>query len=159
MKKPLWTPVLALALAAGFITEATAQVNPNQLVVWRKSAMQLQGMTYFPIYGMTQPGATYDAAAAQRNADYLSVLTQLAWGNFQPTTAGIANTRAKDDIYKDTAKFTAKAEAMQAEVKKLAAATRGSDQAAVTAAAKKVGAACNACHEDFSTYNFRFKVE
>jgi cytochrome c556 len=159
MKKNLWTPIVAIALAAGFVADATAQVNPNQLVVWRKAAMQMQGKTFFPIFGMTQAGATYDAAAAQRNADQLSVVTQLAWDTFQPTTAGNTNSRAKDEIYKDTAKFKERQDALHTNVQKLSAAVKAGDQAGVGAAAKNVARACNGCHEDFSTYQFRFKVE
>ena len=159
MKKTFWTPIVALALAGGFVVEAAAQVNPNQLIVWRKSATQLQAKTFFPIYSMTQPGATYDAASVQHNAEYLSVMTQQAWDSFQPTTAGGANTRAKDKIYKETAKFKERQDGLHASVRKLNAAIKAADQAGVGAATKNIARACNACHEDFTSYNFRFKVE
>lgn len=159
MKKLLLTPVLALVLAGGFAAEATAQVNPNQLIAWRKGAMQLQGKTFFPLYSMVQPGASYDAVAAKRNADYLSVITELAWDTFQQTTAGNANSRAKDEIYKETAKFKEREEALHTNVQKMSAAVKAGDQAGVGAAVRNVARACNACHEDFTTYQFRFKVE
>lgn len=159
MKKIVFTSLVALALAAGFITEAMAQ-SANFQVSTRRGAMQLQGKYLFPIFAMVQGRAPYDAAIVQRNADYLAVLTQLAWDDFQPSTmtATVAN-KAKEDIYKDPVKFKAKADAVQAEVKKLAVAAKAGDQAAVGAAAKSVGGACNSCHEAFSTYEFRFKVE
>ena len=159
MKKLLWTPVITLALAAGFVAEATAQANPNQLIAQRKGAMDLQGKYFGPILAMVQGRMPYDAAIVQRNADYLAVLTQMAWDDFQPTTASATNTKAKEDIYKDPAKFKTAADNMQGEVKKLVAAAKSGDQSAVGVAAKGLGGACNACHENFSTMEWRFKVQ
>lgn len=159
MKKHLWTPIVALALAGGFVAEATAQANPNQLIGARKSAMVLQGKYFNPVLAMAMGGVPYDAAIAKRNADYLAVLTQLAWDDFQPHTVGGANTRAKEDIYKDAPKFKGRIDAFQADVKKLATAAQAGDQVGVTASAKAVGSSCNSCHEAFTTIEWRIKVQ
>jgi cytochrome c556 len=150
---------LFLALVGAMATEAFAQPNPNQLVASRKGAMNLQGKYLSPMLAMTQGRAPYDARIVQRNADYLAVLTQLAWDDFQPHTAGVANTRAKEEIYKDQAKFRAGIETLQADVQKLVGAARSGDQNAVKAAASGVGRTCNSCHEAFATFEFRFRVE
>ena len=122
--------------------------------------MYLQSKYFFPVLAMTTGGMPYDAAIVQRNADYLTVLTQLAWDDFQPrTTTSTVSNKAKEDIYKDPVKFKAASDALQTEVKKLATAAKAGDQAAVGAAAKGIGGACNSCHEAFSTYEFRFKVQ
>ncbi|MNC97079.1 Cytochrome C' [compost metagenome] len=47
---------------------------------------------------------------------------------------------------------------LQSEVQKLQAAARASDENGVKSSAVAVGRACNGCHEDFSTMNFRFKL-
>lgn len=159
MKKILWTPFVALVLAAGFVAEATAQANPNQLIAQRKGAMGLQGKYFGPLLAMVQGRIPYDAAVVQRNADYLAVLAQLPWDDFQPTTASATNTRAKEDVYKDQAKFKAAGDNLQTEVKKLVAAARGADQAAVGAAVRSTGGSCNSCHEAFSTIEWRLKVQ
>lgn len=160
MKKPILTTAIALALFAGFVAEAAAQANPNFLVNTRRGAMQLQGKYFFPVLAMANGSAPYDAAIAQRNAEFLGVLSQLPWDDFQARTVGAtAPSKAKEDIYKDPAKFKAAADALQAEVKKLASAAKAGDQAAFGAAAKGIGGACNSCHEAFSTYEFRFKVQ
>ena len=92
MKRVLLTPVVALALACGLAAEATAQTNPNQLILQRKGAMDLQVKYWSPLLAMVQGKTTYDAATVQRNADYLAVLTTLAWDDFHPSTIGAANT-------------------------------------------------------------------
>ena len=96
---------------------------------------------------------------AQRNADYLAVVTQMAWDDFQPATASVPNTRAKEAVYGESAKFKQSGDAMQSEVQKLVSAARGGDQNAVKAAAFSVARSCNSCHESFATFEFRFPVE
>ena len=125
--------------------------NPNALVAQRKAAMQLQGKYFGPIGAMVQGRVAYDPKIVQRNADYLVVLTQMAWDGFDPVTATAQNTRAKPEIYKDTAKFKAESDKLQAEVSKLAAAAKSNDQNAVKAAFAGVGASCNSCHDAFRT--------
>ena len=90
---------------------------------------------------MGPPG---DARIAQRNVDYLTVITQLAWDDFQPTTVGVPNTRAKEEIYSDPARFKTRFETLQAEVQKLAVGVKSGDQNVIRASANAVGAACNA---------------
>lgn len=159
MRKHLFAASVVIALGGGMAAELLAQPNPNQLVASRKGAMNLQGKYLSPMLAMTQGRAPYDARIVQRNADYLAVLTQLPWDDFQPHTVGAANTRAKEEIYKDQAKFRAGIETLQADVQKLVGAARSGDQNAVKAAASGVGRTCNSCHEAFATFEFRFRVE
>jgi cytochrome c556 len=160
MNKQILAGWMALALGAGIAAEALAQANPNQLISQRKGAMNLQIKYYFPILLMTQGRAPYDAKIVQRNAEYLMVLTQLPWDDFQAHTAGNPNTRTKEEVYKEPAKFKAEIDKLQGEMQKLAAAARGgAEQNAVKPAAQAVGRACNSCHEAFATFDFRFRVE
>jgi cytochrome c556 len=157
--KRQWVTVAAIAgLCAGVAAQVLAQPNPNQLINNRKGAMNLQGKYLSPILAMAQGRASYDAKIVQRNADYLAVLTQLPWDDFQPHSLGLKNTRAKEDIAKDEAKFKAGVEQLQGEVQKLQAAARKGDENAVKAAAPAVAKVCNNCHENFSTMEFRFKL-
>jgi cytochrome c556 len=159
MKTTLLASIFALAVGCGLALEASAQANPNQLVNNRKGAMNLQAKYLGPILAMVQDRSPYDPAVILRNSDYLSVLTQLAWDDFQPATVGNTNTRAKEEVYKEVSKFKGGAEAMQTEVQKLAAAARAGDRTAVGVAARNVGKACNSCHEAFATFEFRFRVQ
>lgn len=160
MRKQLLAASVVLGLGGGIAAEALAQANPNQLIAQRKGAMNLQVKYFGPILGMSLGRAPYDAKIVQRNAEYLTVLTQLPWDDFQPHTAGNPNTRTNEDAFKDTAKFKAGIDSLQAEVQKLAAVVRGGgDRNAVKPAAQAVGRACNSCHESFATFEFRFKLE
>jgi cytochrome c556 len=150
---------LSVVIALGaMIGGAVAQPNPNQLINNRKGAMNLQGKYFSPILAMAQGRAAYDAKVVQRNADYLAVLSQLPWDDFQPQSLGLQNTRAKEEIAKDQAKFKSNVEQLQSELSKLQAAAKAGDESAVKAAAPAVAKVCNNCHEDFSTMNFRFKL-
>ncbi|MGH9577770.1 MAG: cytochrome c [Terriglobales bacterium] len=160
MNKQVLAILVVLALGGGIAAEVLAQANPNQLIAQRKGAMNLQVKYFGPVLGMSMGRAPYDAKIVQRNVEYLTVLNQLPWDDFQPHTAGNPNTRTKDDAFKDTAKFKADIDKMQAEVQKLAAVVRGGgDQNAVKPAAQALGRACNSCHESFATFEFRFRVE
>jgi cytochrome c556 len=161
MKRSLLIVGVALALGCGIAVQALAQTNPNQLIAQRKGAMSLQAKYFGSMLAMAQGRIPYDASTIQRNADYLAVLSQLPWDDFQASTAGAAEgrTRAKEDIYKDPAKFKARIDTLQADVKKLVSAAHAGDRDAVNATVRAVGRTCNSCHEAFATFEFRFKVE
>jgi cytochrome c556 len=159
MKTILLASGIALALGCGMAVEAVAQTSPNQLISQRKGAMNLQAKYFGPLLAMVQGRVPYDARTAQRNADYLTVLAQLPWDDFQPSTIGARRTEAKEDIYKDTAKFKAGIETFQTEVQKLTAAARAGDPTTVNAAVRNVGRSCNSCHEAFATFEYRFPVQ
>jgi cytochrome c556 len=158
MKGKWVLPAAIAGICIGVGAQVLAQPNPNQLIANRKGAMALQGKYFGPILAMAQARAPFDAKIAQRNADYLAVLSQMPWDDFQPGSLGLQNTRAKEDIAKDEAKFKARVQDLQSEIQKLQAAARKGDEGAVKAAAPAVAKVCNSCHEDFSTMNFRFKI-
>jgi cytochrome c556 len=150
---------LVVAVAAMFAVTAEAQTSPNQQVANRKGAMNLQGKYAGPLFAMARGAVPYDAQTVQRNVEYLSVLVKMPWDDFQPNSIGIASTRAKDTVIKDADKFKRLAEELQSNVQKLAAVSRGDDQAAVKSAAQAVGRTCNSCHEGFADFEFRFRLE
>lgn len=156
MKKQLLAAALLLSVAGGFVTEALAQPNPNQLINQRKGAMSLQGKYFSPVYAMAAGRIPMDLRIVQRNADYLAVLTQLAWDDFPANSLGLPNTRAKEEIGSDSGKFKARSEALIADVQKLQAAAKTGEAAALKAAIQGVATSCNGCHEAFSSLNFRY---
>lgn len=158
MKKPLLAGVALLVLAGVLTVEVLAQANPNLLINARKGAMTLQGKYFGPVLAMAQGRAPFDAKILQRNADYLAVLSEMPWDDFQPHSLGLKNTRAKEDITMDQEKFRSLATQLQNEVRKLQAAARAGDQDAVKGTATTIARTCNNCHENFSTFDFRFKI-
>jgi len=148
--KNLVAVALVTTFLGGVAAEAFAQqANPNALVAQRKATMVLQGKYFGPIGAMVQGRVPYDPKIVQRNAEYLVVLTQMAWDGFDPVTATAGNTRTKPETYKDLAKFRAEGDKLQAEVVKLAAAARANDQNGVKVAFGLVGNSCNSCHDAF----------
>jgi cytochrome c556 len=150
-----------LAAAATFAIAVAAQTTPmtNFQIATRKGAMNLQSKYAGPLFAMARGARPYDAQIVQRNADYLLVISQMPWDDFQPNSLGLSNTKAKDAIVKDADKFKKLVDTLQSEEQKLAAAARNGDQAAVKSAVQAMGRTCNSCHEDFSDFDFRFKFE
>ena len=121
--------------------------------------MNLQGKYAGQLFAMARGAVPYDAQIAQRNADYLAVITQFAWDDFQPNSLGVPNTRAKDTVLKDPEKFKRLADELKTDAQKLVAATRSNDQSAVKSAVPTMGHTCNSCHESFADFEFRFRFE
>lgn len=150
---------IAVVLGSAASAQALAQANPAQLINNRKGAMDLQAKYLGPLLNMARGGATFDAQIAQRNADYLAVLSQMPWDDFQQSTAGSERTRAKPELYKDPTKFKKGVDSLHGEVQKLVTAAHGGNADAVKTATFSVARSCNSCHEDFATFDFRFKTE
>jgi cytochrome c556 len=155
------TPVVAsvFVVAATLAIGAAAQPSPNFLISARKGAMTLQAKYFGPLFAMARGSAPYDAAIVQRNADYLLVISQMPWDDFQPHSLGLPNTRAKEAIAKEADKFKEAANTLHSDEQKVATAARAGDQAAVKSAVLAMGRTCNSCHENFSSYEYRFKFE
>ena len=124
MKKQILAVAMLFSLGAGVAAEALAQANPNQLINQRKGAMNLQAKYFGPVYGMAAGRVPFDQRIAQRNADYLAVLAQMPWDDFQANSTGLPNTRAKEEILSDGAKFKARYETLQGDVQKLQVAAK-----------------------------------
>jgi cytochrome c556 len=148
-----------LVAAVTIAAPATAQPSPNQQIANRKGAMNLQSKYAGPLFAMARGAVPYDAQIAQRNADYLAVITQMAWDDFQPNSLGVPNTRAKEAVLKDPEKFKRLSDGLKSDVQKLVTAVHGGDQNAVKSAAQAMGRTCNSCHESFADFEFRFRLE
>jgi len=151
--------VSVFAAVATLAIAATAQPSPNQQIAQRKGAMNLQGKYAGPLFAMARGAAPYDARVVQRNADYLAIITQMPWDDFQPNSFGVPNTRAKDAVLKDPEKFKKLADGLASDIQKVVAAARGGEQTAVKSAVQAMGRTCNSCHESFADFEFRFKLE
>lgn len=151
--------VSVFAVAATLVIGAVAQPSPNFLISTRKGAMSLQAKYFGPLFAMARGTAPYDAAIVQRNADYLTVISKMPWDDFQPHSLGLPNTRAKEAIAKEPDKFKELVSNLSSDEQKLLAASRAGDQAGVKASVLAMARSCNGCHENFTSYEFRFKFE
>jgi cytochrome c556 len=146
------TKLLAVAISVGALTgvslEALAQAKPDVLVKQRQAAMTLQGKYLGPIGAMMKGATPYNADVVALNATFLENLARMPWDGFDASTKG-EKSKAKPEVFTDTAKFKAAADTLEAETAKLGAAARAKNEAGVRAAFGGVAKACGSCHDGF----------
>jgi cytochrome c556 len=100
------------------------------------------------INGQLKSGSP-DMKVIQSSAALVETLSRLPFEAFTPGSDMVPATKAKPEIWNDTAKFKQLGEKMQAEVSKLNAVAKGGDAKAIQAQVGTVGQACKACHDDY----------
>ena len=144
--------VASLVLVAATATlgfPAHAQfAKPEDAIKYRKAVMTLQGAHFGRIAAMASGRVPFDAAVATENATVLEMVTRLPLAGF---TAGSdkGDTRAKPEIWSDTAKFKTVGEKLHADAVKLLAAAKTGNLDTLKAAVGPVGGDCKSCHDDF----------
>ena len=135
--------VLTLALPA------QAQfAKPEDAIKYRKASFTVMSAHFGRLGAMANGRVPYDAKAAAENADTVSALAKLPWAAFgEGTDKG--ETRAKPEIWKESAKFKEASDKMQAEIVKLNVAAKAGNLDALKAAFGPAGASCKACHDNF----------
>jgi len=144
--------VAPFVLAAAVITlSAPAQAQfakPEDAIKYRKAVMTLQGAHFGRIAAMAAGRVPFDAAVATENAVIFETMSRLPLAGFTPGSDK-GDTRAKPEIWSDTAKFKAIGDKMNADAVKLVAAARSGNLDTLKAAVGPVGGSCKACHDDF----------
>jgi cytochrome c556 len=105
--------------------------------------------THFSRLGaMAQGKVPFDAKVAADNADIVAGMAKLPWAAFvEGSDSG--ETKAKPEIWKQSAKFKEAADKLQAESTKLAVAAHSGKEDAFKAAFTATAGTCKACHDDF----------
>lgn len=148
MRTKLLAAATAIAALGGASFEALAQAKPDVMVKQRQAAMVLQGKYLGPIGAMMKGAAPYNADVVAVNATFLENLARMPWDGFDPSTKG-EKSKAKPEVFTDTAKFKAAADLLETETAKLGAAARAKNEAGVRAAFGGVAKACGGCHDAF----------
>jgi cytochrome c556 len=147
MKFPLPAAALAGLLAA---SGAHAQfAKPEDAAKYRQGAMFVMAHHFGRIGAMASGRVPYDAAAATRNAEIVAEMSKLPWQAFGPDTDMVANTRAKEAVWKEQDKFRQGADKLQAETAKLLAAAKTNNLDQLAAAFKSTAGTCKSCHDHF----------
>jgi cytochrome c556 len=132
-----------------FTTAASAQFQkPEDAVKYRQSAFSVMGTHFGRIGAMVNGRAPFDAKSAQESAHIVATLSSLPWAAFTPDTEAL-KTRAKPEIWKESAKFKEMSDKTVAEAVKLEAATKTGNLDTIKAAFGAVGGSCKACHDSF----------
>jgi cytochrome c556 len=147
MKKHLLA--LAALAAAAWVSPAAAQfAKPEDAVKYRKAAFTVMAAHTGRLGAMAQGKAPFDAKLAAENAEILANLSKLPWSAFGEGTE-TADSKAKHEVWKDSAKFKEIADKLQADAQKLVAATKTGKEDAFKAAFGATAGNCKACHDDY----------
>jgi cytochrome c556 len=153
MKKPSAFRALATFVLVGtalvFSLSASAQFQkPEDAVKYRQSALTVMGTHFGRIGAMVNGRAPFDAKSAQESAHIVATMSSLPWPAFTPDTE-VLKSRAKPEIWKESAKFKEASEKMMSEVAKLETAAKTGNLDTIKAAFGAVGGSCKACHDSF----------
>ena len=144
--------LISLILATSALTlsvPASAQfAKPEDAIKYRKAALTVMAAHFGRVAAMANGRIPFDAKAAADNATIAESMSKLPFAAFgEGTDKG--DTKAKPEIWTDTAKFAEARDKMQGEMTKLAAAARTGNLDSIKSAAGATGAACKGCHDSF----------
>ena len=141
--------IMSAALAFTLAAPAQAQfAKPEDAIKYRKASFTVMSAHFGRLGAMANGRVPYDAKAAAENAEVVSALAKLPWTAFGDGTDK-GETRAKPEIWKESAKFKEASDKMVAEVGKLNTAAKAGNLDALKAAFGPAAASCKACHDNF----------
>ncbi len=147
MKKIILSLMAIIAAAMSF--SASAQfAKPEDALKYRKAAFTVMSTHFGRLGAMAQGKVPFDAKSAADNAEIVVDMAKLPWAAFGEGT-DVGDTKAKPEVWKQSAKFKEAAEKLQAESVKLAAAAKSGKEDAFKTAFSATAGACKSCHDDF----------
>ena len=143
--------VVGLSLLAGLLCSLSAQAQftkPEDAIKYRKAGFTLMAAHFGRLGAMAQGKVPFDAKAAADSAAVLAVVSKLPFTAFvEGSDKG--ETRAKPEIWKESAKFKEAADKNGAEMAKLVAAAKTGNLDNLKAAFGSAAPTCKACHDNF----------
>jgi len=146
--------MLKLIAIVGVVTAAVtlpAQAQfakPEDAIKYRKASLTVLATHFGRLGAMANGRVPYDAKAAADNAEVIATVAKLPWAAFVDGSDK-GETRAKPEIWKESAKFKEAADKSQAELAKVVTAARSGNLDALKAAMGPAGSSCKACHDNF----------
>jgi cytochrome c556 len=139
----------SLFTAIIFSLPAHAQfAKPEDAIKYRKASLTLLSTHFGRLGAMAQGKAPFDAKLAADNADVIAAVGKLPWGAFvEGSDKG--ETRAKPEIWKESARFKEAQDKNQAELAKLVAAAKTGNLDNLKAAFSAAAPTCKGCHDHF----------
>ena len=144
--------IIGIAFAVLGINTSMSNEKPTSgqdLVEYREKRLKAAGGAMQGLSQYDGSDAAAAIAAAKTVDDVAGELLSMFPEGSGPGGTGIDETRAKPEIWSDWAGFEAKAKAFDDAAALLTVAAAANDLAAIGEAAKQVGAACKACHQDY----------
>lgn len=141
--------LFSVTMAMAITLPAQAQfAKPEDAIKYRKGSFTVMSAHFGRLGAMANGRTPYDAKVAAENADVVLTLSKLPWAAFAEGTDK-GETRAKPEIWKESAKYKEAADKMQAEMGKLNVAAKAGNIDALKAAFGPAAASCKACHDNF----------
>ena len=147
MKKTILT-VVALSAAAISFSASAQFAKPEDAIKYRKAALTVTAAHFGRMGAMAQGKAPFDAKLAVENAEIVANMVKLPWHAFGEGT-DTGDTKAKPEVWKQSAKFKEAADKLQSESVKLVAATKTGKEDAFKTAFQATAGTCKSCHDDF----------
>ncbi len=148
MKRLIVATVATLATLVSLPAAAQFQ-KPEDAIKYRQSAFTVMANHLGRVGAMANGRAPFDAKAAADNAAIVVTMSKLPWVAFGEGTDKGLPTRAKPEVWKDSAKVKDLAGKMMAEAEKFEVAAKGGNLDTIKAAVGELGKACKACHDDY----------
>ena len=143
--------IAIVGLLGSFVCALPAQAQfakAEDAIKYRKAGFTLMAAHFGRLGAMAQGKVPFDAKVASDNADVLATVAKLPWAAFgEGTDKG--ETRAKPEIWKESAKFKEAMDKNQAEMAKLVAAAKTGNLDNLKAAFGSAAPTCKACHDNF----------
>ena len=146
--KKLASFILAAA-AVTLAAPASAQfAKPEDAIKYRKNALFVMQQNFSRVGAMAAGKAPFDAKVAAESAAVAEFMSKLPWAGFgEGTDKG--DTKAKPEIWKETAKFKEYADKMQSEMSKLSVAAKTGNLENIKTAVAAAGESCKTCHDAY----------
>jgi len=143
--------IAIVGLLGGFACALPAQAQfakPEDAIKYRKASLTLMAAHFGRIGAMAQGKVPFDAQVAADNAELVATLSRLPWAAFVEGS-DVGDTKAKPEIWKQSAKFKEASDKFQQEAQKLLVAAKSGKEADVKAAFTATAGTCKGCHDDF----------
>lgn len=141
--------VAAAATLLSLAAPASAQfAKPEDAIKYRKNALFVMQQNFGRVASMASGRTPFDAKVAAESAETAAYMAKLPWAGFVADTDK-GETKAKPEIWKEPVKFKEASEKTQAEMTKLAAASKTGNLDQIKTAVAAVGGSCKACHDAF----------
>lgn len=147
MKKAFLLAVAAIVTAAPFAAQAQF-AKPEDAIKYRKAAFTVMASHFGRNAPVVRGERPFNAQEAAANAAIVETMSTLPFAAFGPGTDK-GDTKAKPEIWTDTAKFNTAKDNMIKAVAEFNAAAKSGNEAAFKAAFGNVGKTCKGCHDDF----------
>jgi cytochrome c556 len=145
--------LLVFAASPSLVSTAQAQEGPPSPgamhIQLRKATMDVIASQFGPLGGVAAGKIPYDAARAQLDAERVAILAGIASEVFPADSQSGAPTKAKPEIWTDSAAFAALVKEFQEKTAALVTASKVGTLDALKPAVGEVGKTCKSCHDKF----------